>query len=423
VIEVRALASLGQTALDSLLDRPSPLLPKVQRAVAHVLHEVKSHGDTALLAFTQQFDGVRLSPDGLRIPNAQFRHAFDAVDPALRAALAQAKEHLERFHERQRPDDYELTVSPGVQLGQRVVAFERVGLYVPQNLVSSLLMAAVPARLAGVGQLVVCTPPQAAGGVPPAIQAAASLLEVDELYALGGAQAIAALAYGTQTIAKVDKIVGPGNAYVTAAKAQVRDLVGIDLLAGPSEVLLVVDRVADVSEDTLSTWVLAELRAQLEHGPGTSALLLARQPALARAVADALDPSELHQRNVALLSYERLEQAIDFANQYAPEHLCLWGERAEAQLPRVHNAGSVFLGPWSPVALGDYTSGTNHILPTARQGRFGSGLGVRDFVKTISYQRISPQGVQHLAPTVEVLAQVEGMARHADAVQARLEPR
>jgi len=421
VIEVRALGSLEPTELDGLLDRPSPLDLSVQTAVAKVLSEVKARGDEALVAFTQQFDSVCLQPEALRVPNAQLHHAFDAVDPKLRAALAQAKEHLDRFHERQRLDDYELTVSPGVQLGQRVVAFERVGLYVPKNLVSSLLMAAVPARLAGVRQLVVCTPPQADGSVPPAIQAAASLLDVDELYAVGGAQAIAALAYGTQTIAKVDKIVGPGNAYVTAAKAFVRDLVGIDLLAGPSEVLLVVDRVAGVSEATLSAWALAELRAQLEHGPGTSALLLARQPALAQAVADALEPGELVERNVALLSYERAEEAVDFVNQYAPEHLCLWGERVEAQLPHVHNAGSVFLGPWAPVALGDYTSGTNHVLPTARQARFSSALGVRDFVKTISYQRINPQGLQHLAPTVEALAQVEGMARHAESVRTRLE--
>lgn len=416
---VASLESLSAVERQRLLNRPSPLEATVQAAVTKVLAEVKSQGDVALKKFSRLFDQV--DPESFRLPRSQIQQAFDLISPELQTALSQAKANIERFHERQRPLEYELEMDQGVQLGQRVKAFNRVGIYVPKNLVSSLLMAAIPARLAGVCELVVCTPPQADGTVPLAVQAAAGLLDVAELYAVGGAQAIGALAYGTESIGKVEKIVGPGNAYVTAAKARVRDEVGIDLLAGPSEVLLIVEPVAGICEAKLSAWALGELRAQLEHGPGTSALLLTNLPQLAQAVAENLSAAEREGKNVAILTYEQTAAALEFSNEYAPEHLCLWGETAEKQLPCVASAGSVFLGPWSPVALGDYASGPNHILPTARQGRFSSGLGVRDFVKTISYQRISAQGLQSLAPTVTALAQFEGMSAHADSIRARLE--
>jgi len=419
MIDVIRLEGLSESEKGRLLNRPSPLDRAVTRKVAAVLDEVRRRGDAALRELTERFDGVRLND--LRASQEEQRRALRALDPELRAALNRAKAQLERFHEHQRRSSYRLQVAPGIELGQLVKPFGRVGIYVPKNLPSSLLMAAVPARIAGVCQLVVCTPPGPDGRIPKTVQAAAALLEVDELYSVGGAQAIAALAYGTESIASVHKIVGPGNAYVTAAKALVRDSVGIDLLAGPSEVLLIVDRVAGLSEAILARWALSEIRAQLEHGPGSSALLLTSLLQLAREVAQGLGPDETRDRRVAVLHYQEEPAALDFANAYAPEHLCLWSDGAERWLERIENAGSVFLGPWSPVALGDYTSGTNHILPTARQARFGGGLSVSDFVKTISYQRVSPQGLQTLAPTAVALAEAEGMHAHAASIRTRLQ--
>ncbi len=419
MIDVIRLEGLSEAEKGRLLNRPSPLDQAVTRKVAAVLDEVRRRGDAALRELTERFDGARL--DDLRVSREEQHRALRALEPRLKAALETAKQRIERFHERQLPSGYRLQVAPGIELGQLVKPFRRVGIYVPRGLPSSLLMAAVPARIAGVRQLVVCTPPGPDGRVPETVQAAAALLEINELYAVGGAQAIAALAYGTESIAPVHKIVGPGNAYVTAAKALVRDAVGIDLLAGPSEVLLIVDRVARLSEAILARWTLSEFRAQLEHGPGSSALLLTSLPGLAREVARGLGPDEIRDRQVAVLHYQEEPTALDFVNAYAPEHLCLWSEGAERWLEQVENAGSVFLGPWSPVALGDYASGTNHILPTSRRARFGGGLSVRDFVKTISYQRVSPQGLQALAPTAVALAEAEGMRAHAASIRMRLQ--
>jgi histidinol dehydrogenase len=419
MIEVLKLESLNEATRDRLLNRSSSLDETVKERVAQILRAVRERGDAAVCEFTECFDGVRLT--ALRVLPTQIRQALDLIPRRLLSALKCAKHQIECFQRRQRLRGFRLEALPGVELGQLVKPFERVGIYVPKNLLSSLLMAAVPARLAGVSELVVCTPPQPGGTVPQAVLAAAALLDIDEIYAIGGAQAIGAMSYGTESIRKVEKIVGPGNAYITAAKALVRDAVGIDLLAGPSEIFLIVEHVDGLSEATLIRWALTELRAQLEHGPGTSATVLTSLPNLANGVAQGLSLQETRDRHVAVLLYRDRTAALDFANAYAPEHLCLWGDEAESLLERVENAGSVFLGPWSPVACGDYASGTNHILPTARQARFHSGLSVRDFVKTISYQRVGAQGLQALTPTVTALAEVEGMTAHAVSVQMRLE--
>lgn len=419
MIEVVRLESLDEAMRDRLLNRPSSWDEAVKDRVAQVLDAVRQRGDAAVHEFTERFDSVRL--DVLRVPPEQIGQAPDQVPRQLLSALKGAKRQIERFHRRQRLRDFRLEALPGVEVGQLVKPFTRVGIYVPKNLVSSLLMAAVPARLAGVRKLVVCAAPQADGRVPPVVLAAAALLDIDEVYAIGGAQAIGAMAYGTESIHRAEKVVGPGNVYVTVAKALVRDEVGIDLLAGPSEVFLIVERGDGLSEATLTRWALAELRAQLEHGPGTSAILLTSLPNLANGVIQGLTLQETRDRNVAVLLYQDRTAALGFVNAYAPEHLCLWGDEAERLLERVESAGSVFLGPWSPVACGDYASGTNHILPTARQARFHSGLSVRDFVKTVSYQRVRPRGLQMLAPAVTALAKVEGMVAHAASVTTRLE--
>jgi len=400
-----------------LLNRSGPLDDEVKARVAKIIAEVRNRGDDTLKAFSRQFDLVRI--ENFRIALSELQRAFERIDDRARAAMGQAKLQLEKFHERQLPEPYEIEPEPGVTLGRTVRPFARVGVYAPKNLVSSLLMAAVPARLAGVCRLVACTPPAPNGAVPDVMLAAAALLDVEEFYAVGGAHAVAALAYGTESIEPVDKIVGPGNAYVTAAKALVRDEVGIDLLAGPSEVLIVIEPDEAFSLEQLTRLALAELRAQLEHGPGASALLLTSIGTLAERVAKQITPEELRERNVAILTYASLDAAIDFVNDYAPEHLCLWGAKAEDRLQAVRHAGSVFLGHWSPVALGDYASGTNHVLPTARQARLTGGLSVQDFYKSISYQRLDAKGLAALADTAVTLAELEGMAAHAASVRAR----
>lgn len=416
-MDVLKLESLDAATKDQLLNRPSFLDDEVKAAVSKVIDEVKCNGDAALEAFTQKFDQVQI--EALRVSNDSFQPAFEQTESKLQSALTQAKSQLERFHEKQRHVGYEIETGPGVQLGQLVRPFKRVGIYTPKNLVSSLMMAAIPAKIAGVRELVVCTPPQSDGNVPETMKAAAALLDIDELYAVGGAQAVAAMAYGTESIQKMDKIVGPGNAYVSAAKALVRDEVSIDMLAGPSEVLLVVEAVEEFSDEKLSEWILLELRAQLEHGPGTSAMLVTNLVEVAESVASSIQAEELENKNVAVISYQDSDTALKFVNDYAPEHLCLWGASLEHQLDSIQSAGSIFLGPWSPVAMGDYTSGTNHILPTARQARISHGLSVRDFVKTISYQRLDQQGLASLADTAITLAEFEGLERHADSVRKR----
>ncbi len=417
-MDIWKLESLSISDKDQLLNRPSFLDENIKSAVVKVIEEVRFHGDSALKEFTRLFDLVRL--ETLQVTNHSFNPAFDRMDDEFQAALIQAKNQLEKFHQPQRQEGYKLQTGPGIELGQMVKPFERVGIYAPKNLVSSLMMAAVPAQLAGVKELVVCTPPNEEAQVPEPLLAAAGLLGIHEMYAVGGAQAVAAMAYGTESIKKVDKIVGPGNAYVSAAKALVRDEVGIDMLAGPSEVLLLVESVKGFSVEQLSQWVMLELQAQLEHGPGTSAMLMTNLPELAERVAEQFQPQDLDKRNVAIMTYQSSQSALGFVNEYAPEHLCLWGESAEAQLSNIQSAGSVFLGPWSPVAMGDYTSGTNHILPTARQARISHGLSVKDFVKTISYQRFSKEGLASLADTAITLAEFEGLDKHADSVRDRL---
>ncbi len=417
-MELYHLEALRAPDREALLRRPHALDAEGRETVQAIIGDVRERGDAALRDHTERFDGAAL--DEIRVDADDIADAFEALSKAQREAMDRAWANLERFHAPQRIQPYDVETAPGVQAGQRVVAHRRVGVYVPKGLVSSLLMAAVPARLAGVAELAVATPPDASGAVSEIIRAASDRLGIDDVYAVGGAQAIAALAHGTDTIPSVDKIVGPGNAYVTAAKALVRDEVGIDLLAGPSEVMLLVEPTEARPLETWAAWAADELRAQLEHGPGTSALLLTPSVDLAQRVTARFDEAELADRHTAAVIYRDPARGLDFVNAYGPEHLAIWSEQAEAWLDGVDSAGSVFLGPWAPVALGDFASGTNHVLPTARGARHMSGLSVRDFQKTISYQRVSSEGLRGLQDTVTTLARSEGLEAHARSVEARL---
>jgi len=402
----------------ALLRRPHALDAEVRETVQGIIDDVRERGDAALRDYTDRFDGVAL--DDVRVDASDVEGEFEALGEAQREALDTARANIERFHAPQRIEPYDVETAPGVQTGQRVEPQRRVGIYVPKGLVSSLLMAAVPARLAGVAELAVATPPDASGTVSGIIRATSDHLDIDDVYAVGGAQAIAALAHGTDTIPAVDKVVGPGNAYVTAAKALVRDQVGIDLLAGPSEVMLLVEPTEERPLETWAAWAADELRAQLEHGPGTSALVLTPSVDLAQRVTARFDEAELADRHTAAVIYRDPGRGLDFVNAYGPEHLAIWSDQAEAWLDGVDSAGSVFLGPWAPVALGDFASGPNHVLPTAQGAHHMSGLSVRDFQKTISYQRVSAEGLRGLHDTVTTLARAEGLNAHARSVEARL---
>ena len=400
------------------------ILPKVQRIVA----DVYRNGDAALIKYTEHFDGVRLSRKRLRVSRAEVRKAYGQIDPKAISAIRRAAKNIERFHRKQLPKEWIAELQPGIKAGQLVRPLASVGVYVPGGLArypSSVLMAAIPARVAGVGQVIMCTPPRRDGQVDPATLVAADVAGVDAVFRVGGAQAIAAMAYGTQTIPSVDKIVGPGNVYVVAAKLLVAADVGIDFAAGPSEVLVIADASADPRA------VAAELVAQTEHDPSAAAVLVTTSEELAsgvrrqvRAMLKKTPRARIVRRSLRrygrVILVRNLCEAVEFANEYAPEHLQLLVERARGLLKLITNAGAIFVGPWTPVAAGDFAIGPSHILPTGGAARRRAGLSVLDFVKLPSVQVLTKRGLKSIADTVEKLAGVEGLPSHARSVRERL---
>jgi histidinol dehydrogenase len=421
--------TLDKPARLAALARPLPhSRTEAARVAAGIIERVRREGDAALLDLTESFDGVRLQV--LKVNRAEFEDARSSLAPEQIAALERAISNVERFHEAQLRPAISLETEPGVRCEQILRPVAAVGLYVPAGtapLPSAVVMLGVPARLAGCGQRVLCTPPRPDGTVHPAILVAAQLCGIDSVFKVGGAQAIAALAYGTDTIPRVDKIFGPGNAWVTAAKALVGADPGgaaCDLPAGPSEVLVLADNWANAE------FVAADLLAQAEHDPLSQTMLVTDSRALAQDVitqiqaqrttlsrAAILDDSLLSCRCILAPS---LHAALGISNDYAPEHLILQVREPRRWLAQVRNAGSVFLGPWSPEPLGDYCSGANHVLPTYGHARAVSGLSVADFVKTISVQELSADGLRALGPTAVTLAHLEGLDAHAQAVARRL---
>ena len=396
--------------------------------VSRLIGQVRSQGDAALLALTERFDGVRL--DGLRVSAAEFAAARAQLTPAQIAALERAIDNVDRFHAAQQLQPLSLETSPGVRCERVVRAINAVGLYVPAGsapLPSAVIMLAVPARLAGCPQRVLCTPPARDGGANPAVLVAAQLCGIDTVFKVGGAQAIAAMAYGTATIPKVDKVFGPGNAWVTAAKQQVAadpDGAAVDMPAGPSEVLVIAD------DSARPAFVAADLLAQAEHDPQSQAILLTPSARLAGEVlAEVQRQMTLLSRHAILVQsiaasrcivVPDLATAIEVCNDYAPEHLLLQIREPRACLGQIRNAGSIFLGDWSPEPMGDYCSGTNHVLPTYGYARAYSGLSLLDFSKRITVQELTPDGLRDLGPVAATLAHLEGLDAHAAAVECRL---
>jgi histidinol dehydrogenase len=400
----------------------------VEQAVADILAQVRRRGDEALLAYTAQFD--RVSAKGmaeLEIGRADLEQAFAGLGQARREALVQAAGRIRAYHERQLGESWSYVEEDGTRLGQQVTPLERVGIYVPGGKAaypSSVLMNALPARVAGVDEIVMTTPTPG-GERNPLVLAAAAICGVNRVFAIGGAQAIGALAYGTQTVPRVDKIVGPGNAYVAAAKRRVFGVVGIDMVAGPSEILVVCDG------RTSPDWVAMDLFSQAEHDELAQAILLCPDAGFVQAVADSIRRQlpEMPRREViqaslngrgALITVRNLEEACELANRIAPEHLELSVEDPQRWLPRIRHAGAIFLGRYSSEALGDYCAGPNHVLPTAGTARFSSPLGVYDFQKRTSLIQVSPAGARKLGAIAAELAAGEGLPAHAKSAQYRL---
>jgi histidinol dehydrogenase len=414
-------------AFNALLSMKREVSEDVDQAVRAIIEAVAARGDAALIEFTRRFDGLDLSPETLRVSDAEIDAAAARCSPDALEALGLARERIETYHRAQKPQDFSSTDPLGVTMGWRWTALESVGLYVPGGTASypsSVIMNAVPAKVAGVPRVVMVVPTPR-GETNPLVLAAARLAGVDEVYRVGGAQAVAALAYGTATIAPVAKIVGPGNAYVAAAKRRVFGQVGIDMIAGPSEVLVLADGTANPD------WVAADLLAQAEHDAAAQSVLITDSAELADAVGAAVERqlATLPRADIAGASWrdfgaiilvDHLADAVPLVDRLAPEHLEIEAEDAEALAARIRNAGAIFLGSHTPEAIGDYVGGPNHVLPTARSARFSSGLGVLDFMKRTSILKCDPGALRALGPAAIALGRSEGLEGHARSVAIRL---
>jgi len=411
----------------SLLARPAMTSANLDAIVGGILEEIRSQGDRAVRTYTERFDKVTL--EHLQVSAAELAEAESLLDPILKTAIQTAKQNIETFHARQQSEPEVIETMPGVFCWRKNVAIDKVGLYIPGGtapLFSTVLMLGVPAKLAGCQEIVLCSPPNVEGKIHPAILYAAQSVGVTKIFKAGGVQAIGALAYGTESIPQVYKIFGPGNQYVTAAKQLVsRDTVAIDMPAGPSEVLVCADAQADPA------FVAADLLAQAEHGIDSQVVLLSLDSALLDAVLAEVEKQvallpraeitrKALENSVAVLVNTK-EEALSLINDYAPEHLILAMADADTFAERVQNAGSVFIGNYTPESVGDYASGTNHTLPTNGYARAYSGVSLDSFVKKITFQRLTAEGLKNIGPSVEAMAMAEELVAHQRAVTVRLE--
>ncbi len=417
-----------EAAFSALLSAKREDSPDVDDVVAGIIADVRKRGDTAVLELTAKFDRLDLTPDTLAISPEEVAAEVARVPTTERAALEHAATRIRAYHERQRPEDASWTDETGAQLGWRWTPVSAAGLYVPGGLASypsSVLMNAIPAAVAGVDRLVI-TVPTPDGVLNPLVLLAAQISGVTEIYRIGGAQAVAALAYGTETIAPVDKITGPGNAFVAAAKRRVFGQVGIDMIAGPSEILVVADK------DNDPDWIALDLLSQAEHDESAQSILITTDAGFGKAVAAAVDKrlETLERRAIAgpswrdfgaVVTVRDLDEAAALTNRVAPEHLELCVADPEALAAKIPHAGAIFLGPWTPEAIGDYVGGPNHVLPTARSARFSSGLSVLDFMKRTTMAKMSPGALSAIGPSAETLAISESLEAHGLSVRARLD--
>jgi histidinol dehydrogenase len=416
-----------EAGFERFLGEKREVSENVDAIVRGIIADVRGRGDRALIELTAKFDGLDLNQAGIRIPASEIDGALAAADQKTRAALELARDRIAAHHERQRPVDDHYTDPLGAELGSRWTAIDSAGLYAPggqASYPSSVLMNAIPAKVAGVSRIAMAVPAMK-GALNPLVLAAARVAGVDEIYRIGGAQAVAAFAYGTASVAPVAKIVGPGNAYVAAAKRQVFGTVGIDAIAGPSEVLVVADK------DNDPEWIAADLLAQAEHDAAAQAILMTDDAQFAAAVEAALTSQlatlprssiagESWQQYGAVIVLRSLDEAPALADRVAAEHLEIATRDPEALAAQIRNAGAIFLGPHTPEVIGDYVAGSNHVLPTARSARFSSGLGVLDFMKRTSILKLTPSALASLGPAAMTIASAEGLDAHRRSVAIRL---
>jgi len=420
----KRLSEMSREEKDRLIRRGGELAD-VRDTVASILQDVRQKGDAALRLYTRKFDGAELG--AIEVSEQEMDEAMQSIDASLLKHLEFAAGNIRKFHQAQMPEKvWFMELSPGIELGQKFTPLESVGAYVPggrASYPSTALMTIIPAKVAGVRNVVMCTPPGADGRINPLTLAAARIAGADHVYKVGGVQAIGAMAYGTETVRSVCKIVGPGNVFVTAAKMQVRDKAEIDFPAGPSEVLIIADDSAD------ARMAASDIIAQAEHDPNAVSVLVTTSAQLAEEVhAEVLGQAARTARaeivrsslaNAAIILAGSLEECIGFSNDFAPEHLEIMVSEPDYVLERIENAGSIFVGNYAPVPVGDYASGTNHVLPTAGYAKIYSGLNISHFMKSASIQRISKQGLETLKDAVISIAEKEGLTGHADSIRTR----
>jgi len=426
-VTLDATAPDFETAFTALLNAKREDSPDVDAVVANIIADVRARGDQAVLELTAKFDRIQLTPETLRITAEEVTQAVAEAGSEERQALELAADRIRAYHARQLPEDAEWTDAAGATLGWRWTPVSAAGLYVPGGLASypsSVLMNAIPAKVAGVPRLAMVVPTPD-GVLNPLVLLAARIAGVDEIYRIGGAQAVAALAYGTKTIPAVDKITGPGNAFVAAAKRRVFGKVGIDMIAGPSEILVIAD------DENDPDWIALDLLSQAEHDESAQSILITTSASFGAAVATAVDKrlETIERRaiagaswrdNGAIIVVPDLEMAAALSNRIAPEHLELCVADTDALSAQITHAGAIFLGQWTPEAIGDYVGGPNHVLPTARSARFSSGLSVLDFMKRTTLARMTPQALRAIGPSAERLATSESLEAHGLSVTARL---
>ncbi len=415
--------------LTQVLNRGKSDISSIESSVKKIINDVKERGDRSLLQFTEEFDKVSLLASKLKVEEREIKQAYKKLEKSQISALQKTADNIANFHNKQLRANWTMQIEEGVTLGQITRPLASVGVYVPGGKAaypSSVLMCAIPAKVAGVRKIIVCSPPGKSGDVNPALLVAADIAEVSAVYRVGGAQAIAAMAYGTGTIQKVDKIVGPGNVFVTAAKLEVSKDVAIDVPAGPSEVLIIADETGNAS------FIASDLLAQAEHDPQAWAILLTSSKALASAVKEEvyrqmkylsrtdIINSSIQKRGLIVI-VDNIDEAIDYMNMIAPEHLQIQTKNPTKLLSKIQNAGAIFLGGYSPVAFGDYCSGLNHVLPTAGYAKIYSGLSSLDFVKTMNFLQCSKEGYRNLKDVAVTIAEMEGFDGHAKSVALREE--
>ncbi len=417
----------NKETVEELIKRSQADINSVLTTVSDILNDVRENKDNAVKAYTAKFDKAEL--DDLKVSEEEIKKAYDELDDELIKALKSASANIEKFHKAQIPEEWEMEVIPGITAGQIIRPINSVGCYIPGGRAvypSTILMTVIPAKIAGVDRIIACSPPGPDGKIQAAILVAADLAGVDEIYKCGGAQAIAAMAYGTESIAKVEKIVGPGNIFVTAAKKLVYGDVDIEFPAGPSEVLILAD------ESAIPEYIAYDFLSQSEHDPNASCFLVTDSERIANESNELIEKfaKEAKRSEIIAESLEQhghvilcntMDEAIDFTNEYAPEHLIISTKEDKTVLDRIKNAGSIFLGKYSPVAAGDYGSGTNHVLPTGGGAKMYSGLSTETFIKKPTVQTLTKEGIKELSKTVLPIAEYEGFYAHADSIKVRLD--